>query len=67
MSIHKALHPRNEVDRLYVQEKQEEEDTPFLKIALMGRCNELDNAQKRGGMLITETRNYTKLGLTEQK
>ena len=28
MIIHKALHPTDDVDRLYVSEKKEEEDLP---------------------------------------
>ena len=30
MTMHKALHPRNDVDRLMYQEKREEEDLPAL-------------------------------------
>ena len=43
MTMHKALHPRDNVDRLY-QEMKEEEDSPVLKIALMHRYIDLKNA-----------------------
>ena len=32
MKMHKALHPRNDVDSMY-QEKKEEDDLPVLKVA----------------------------------
>ena len=37
MTMHEALHPRDDRDRLYMskKKKQEEEDLPALKIALM--------------------------------
>ena len=42
MTMHKALHPRDDGDRLYVPKKKkkkrkEEEDSPAFKIALMHR------------------------------
>ena len=40
MTMHKAFHPRDDVDRLYVQEKREEEDLPVLKTALTHRYND---------------------------
>ena len=33
MTMHKALHTRDDVDRLYVSRKKEEEDLPALKTA----------------------------------
>ena len=39
MNMHKALHPRDNVDRLYVPRKKEEEDSPASKTALMHRYN----------------------------
>ena len=39
MTMHKALHSRNGVDRLY-QEKKEEEDLPALKTALTHPYND---------------------------
>ena len=41
MTIHKALHPRDDVDRLYMyQEKREEEDMPASETALTHRYND---------------------------
>ena len=39
MTMHKALHPRDHVDRLYVSKKREEEDLPALKTVLTHRYN----------------------------
>ena len=41
MTMHKALHPRDDVDRLYIyQKKKEEEDLSALKTALTHRYND---------------------------
>ena len=40
MTMHKALHPRDDVDRLYVWKKREEADLPALKTALTYRYND---------------------------
>ena len=40
MTIHKVLNPRDDVDYMY-QEKKEEEDLPALKTALMHQYNNL--------------------------
>ena len=32
MLMHKALFPRDDIDRLYVSKKRDEEDSPALKI-----------------------------------
>ena len=42
MTMNKALHPRDDVDRLYVSTKEEEE-LLALKIALTHRYNESKN------------------------
>ena len=39
MTMHKALHPRDNVDIMF-QEKREEEDLPALKTALTHRYND---------------------------
>ena len=39
MTVLKALHPRDDVDRLYVSKKEGEEDLPASKTALMHRYN----------------------------
>ena len=40
MTIHKALHPKDDVDSLYVYEKREEEDWSALKTALTHRYDD---------------------------
>ena len=41
MTMHKALHPRNDIDRLYVcQEKKKVEESPALKTALTYQYND---------------------------
>ena len=53
-TMHKALHPRDRVDRLYMsKKKKEEEDIPAFETASMHRF------KKRRGRLITATRNNT--------
>ena len=39
MSMYKALHPRDDVDRLYVSRKEGGKDLKALKIASMHRDN----------------------------
>ena len=47
MTMHKALHPRDAVDRLYIyQEKREEENLTASKTALTHRCNDSKTTQK---------------------
>ena len=40
MTIHKALHPRDDVDRFYASRKREEEVLPALKTVLTHRYND---------------------------
>ena len=40
ITLHKALHPRDDIDRLYVSRKRGEEDLPVSKTALTHRCND---------------------------
>ena len=40
MTMHKALHPRDDVDRLYVSKKKGKEDLPASKTALTHRYND---------------------------
>ena len=40
ITMHKALHPRDDVDRLYVSRKGEEEGLPAMKTALTLRYND---------------------------
>ena len=37
MTMHKALHPWDDIDRLYMSKKKEEEDSLVLTIAWMHR------------------------------
>ena len=46
MTMHKALHPRENVDRLYVSRKEGEEDLPASKTALTHRYNDSKTTQK---------------------
>ena len=48
--MHKALHPRDDVDR-----QKEEEDLPVFKMALIQKLK--DYIKKHKGRLITVTRN----------
>ena len=59
MAMNKALHPKNDVNRLYVSRREGREYLPALKTALTLRYNASDYIQKRGGRLITATRNNT--------
>ena len=55
MTVHKVLHPRDDVDRLYVSRKEgEKRHLPALKTALTHRYN--DYIQKHEGGLVTATR-----------
>ena len=47
MTMHKALHPRDDVDRRYVSKKREEEDLPALKTALTHRYNDSKTTKTR--------------------
>ena len=64
--MHKALHPRDDVDRLYVSRKEEGRglasiedsvDTTALKTAMIQRLEDYIEKHERG--LITATRNDT--------
>ena len=45
--MRKALHPRDDVDRLYVSRKEGEEGLPALKTALTHQYNDLKTTYKR--------------------
>ena len=62
MTIHKALHPRDDVDRPYVSREEGEENLPAMKTALTHRYNDSktiykntmeDSLQPSKTMLIT--------------
>ena len=74
MNMHKALHPKDDVDRLYVLRKREEEYFPALKTTFMHRYNDLKNAKKSAGKdwlqsteAILTTRRPTEQQLQENK
>ena len=56
MTMHKALHPRDDVDRLFVSRK--EGGTGFISIDTSIQRLE-DYIEKYGGNMITATRNNT--------
>ena len=46
MTMHKALHAKDDVDRLCVPRKEEEEDLPALKTVLTHQYNDLETTYK---------------------
>ena len=67
MTIHKALHPRDNIDCMY--QENEEEEMPAFKIASMHWFNNWKNTYKNhGGRLITVSKNnidYTSINRTK--
>ena len=60
MTIHKALHHRDDVDRLYVSRKGEGRGLAGTEDSVDSSVQRLeDYIEKRGGRLITATRNNT--------
>ena len=60
MTMHKALHPSDDVDRLYVSRKEEGRGLTSTEDSVDASLQRLqDYIQKRGGRLITTTRNNT--------
>ena len=47
MAMHKALHPRDDINRVYLS-KKEKEYSPALRITLMYPCNVSRTILKRG-------------------
>ena len=59
MSMHRALHPRDDVDRLYVSRK-EGGGLTSIEDSIDSSIERLEvYIEKRGGRLITVTRNNT--------
>ena len=55
-----ALHPRDDVDRLYVSRKDGEREFTSIEDSVYTSIERLeDYVEKRGGRLITATRNNT--------
>ena len=60
MTMHKALHPRDNVDRLYESRKEGGRGLTSTEDSVDASIQRLeDYVEKRGGILITATRNNT--------
>ena len=60
MTMHKALHPRDDTDRLYVSRKEEGRGLSSIKYSVDTSIQRLtDYIEKRGEGLITATKNDT--------
>ena len=60
MTMHKALYPRDGMDRLYVSRKEEGRGLVSIEDSVDASMQRLkDYIQKRGGRVITSTRNNT--------
>ena len=60
MTMHKALHPRDDVDRLYVSRKEGGRGLTSIEDSVDASIQRLkDYIEKRGGRLITAIRNNT--------
>ena len=60
MILHKALDPRDDVDRLYVSRKEGRRRIASIEVSIDASRQRLEGCiQKRGGRLITATRNNT--------
>ena len=60
MTIHKALHPRDHVDRQYVSRREGGRGFANIEESVNTNIQRLeDHKEKRGGRLITATRNNT--------
>ena len=60
MTIHKALHPRDDVDRQYVLRKEGRRGFVSIENSVDASIQRLEEyIEKRGGRLITASRNNT--------
>ena len=60
MTMHKALLPRDDVDRLYVKRKEGRRGLASIKDSVDTSIQQLEEyIKKRGGRLITATENNT--------
>ena len=66
MTIHKALHPRDDIDRLYVSRREEGRGFATIKDIEDKRRFE-DYIGKRGERLITATRSSTNVKRPEER
>ena len=60
MTMHKVLHPRDDVERLYVSRKEGGRGLASIQDSVDASIQRLkDNIEKHGGRLITATRSNT--------
>ena len=60
MTMHKALHPRNDIDTLYVRRKEGGRGLASMEDSVDASIQRhKDYIEKHGGRLITATRNNT--------
>ena len=59
MTMHKALHPRDDVDRLYVSRKEGGRGLTSIEDSVDASIRLEDYIEKRGGRLITATKSNT--------
>ena len=60
MTMHKALHPRDDVDRLYVSRKKGERELASMEDSVDASIQRLEDfIENPGGRLIVATRNNT--------
>ena len=60
MTMHKALHPGDDIDRIYESRKEEERGFTSIEDSDNASIRRLEYyIEKRGGKLITATRNNT--------
>ena len=59
MTMHKALHLRDDVDRLYVSRKEEGRGLVSIKDSVDASIQRLEDYVEKHGVLITATRNNT--------
>ena len=68
MTMHEVLHLRDDVDRLYVPRKEGGKEHASIGDSVNATMQRLeDNIEKRGGRLITVTRNDTVNTSTNRK
>ena len=68
MTMHKALHPRDDVDRLYVSIRERGRRLSTIEVSVDASIQRLEGyMEKRRGRLITATRNNTNDTRTSRK
>ena len=68
MTMHKALYPGDDVDRIYVSRKERRKELTSLEDSVDASIQRLkDYIEKKEGRLITGTRNNTDNTMTKKK